>query len=123
MLGRLEGAFMHTTFFYYPNEKNTDFLRINSNYEDRKGGDMELLAGYYSNFHQFFIQNQSYRNTLDLVWDNKISRTDKFTLKATTSNFNRNITTSTFGMKAKQLSYFSEASYVKKTVNMMWLPA
>lgn len=75
---------------------------------------MEVLSGYYSNFHQFIIQNQTYRNTLDLVWDNKISSTDKFTLKATTSNFNRNITTSTFGMKAKQLSYFSEASYVKK---------
>jgi len=114
-LGRLEGAFMHTTLFYYPNEKNTISLGINSNYEDRKGGDMEILAGYYSNLHQFFIQNQSYRNTVDLVWDNKISLTEKFTLKATTSNFNRNITTSTFGMRAKQRSYFSEASYVKKT--------
>jgi outer membrane receptor for ferrienterochelin and colicin len=114
-VGRLEGAFMHTTLFYYPNQKNTISLGINSNYEDRKGGDMEILAGYYSNLHQFFIQNQSYRNTVDLVWDNKISLTDKFTLKATTSNFNRNITTSTFGMKAKQRSFFSEASYVKKT--------
>jgi outer membrane receptor for ferrienterochelin and colicins len=114
-VGRLEGAFIHTTLFYYPNEKNTVSLGVNSNYEDRIGGDIEVVAGYPSNFHQFFIQNQSYRNTLDLVWDNKISRTDKFTLKATTSNFNRNITTSVFGMKAKQRSYFSEASYVKKT--------
>ena len=114
-VGRLEGVFIHTTLFYYPNAKNTVSLGINSNYEDRIGGDIEVVDGYPSNFHQFFIQNQSYRNTLDLVWDNKISRTDKFTLKATTSNFNRNITTSIFGMKAKQNSWFSEASYVKKT--------
>ena len=113
-VGRLEGIFLHTTVFYFPNDKNTISLGVNSGYEDRKGGDIELLAGYYSNDHQFFIQNQTYRNTLDLIWDNKISNTDKFTLKATISNFNRNITTSVFGMKAKQLSYFSEASYVKK---------
>lgn len=113
-VGRLEGAFIHTTFFLYPNEKNSISVGVNSNYEDRKGGDMEILSGYYSNLHQFFIQNQTYRNTIDIIWDNKISSTDKFTLKGTTSNFNRNITTSVFGMRAKQLSYFSEASYVKK---------
>ena len=114
-VGRQEAAFIHPTFFFYPNEKNTISLSINSNYEDRKGGDIEVLAGYPSNFHQFFIQNQTYRNTVDLVWDNKISRTNWFTFKATTSNFNRNITTNAFGMRAKQLSYYTEASYVKKT--------
>lgn len=114
-VGRVESAFIHPTFFFYVNEKNTISLGINSNYEDRKGGDMEVLAGYSSNFHQFFIQNQTYRNTVDIIWENKISRTDRFTLKGTTSNFNRNITTGIFGMRAKQLSYFSEASYVKKT--------
>ena len=116
-VGRLEGIFLHTRLFYYPNDNNTISLGLNSNYEDRIGGDMEILAGYYSNMHQFFIQNQTYRNTLDLVWDNNISKTDKFTLKATTSSFNRNITTSVFGMKAKQFSYYSEASYVKKMTN------
>jgi outer membrane receptor for ferrienterochelin and colicin len=115
-VGRLEGIFLHTTVFYFPNDKNTISLGVNSNYEDRKGGDIELLSGYYSNSHQFFIQNQTYRNTLDIVWENTISRSDKFTLKATTSNFNRNISTSVFGMKAKQLSYYSEASYVKKMI-------
>ena len=114
-VGRLEGIFIHPTFFYYPNEKNTISLGINSNYEDRIGGDIEVVDGYPSNIHKFYIQNQTYRNTLDLIWDNKISRTDRLTLKATTSNFNRNITTSVFGMKAKQNSYFAEASYVKKT--------
>jgi outer membrane receptor for ferrienterochelin and colicin len=114
-VGRLEGAFIHTTLYYYPNEKNTVSLGVNSNYEDRIGGDIEVVDGYPSNFHQFYIQNQTYRNTLDLVWDNKISKTDHFMFKATTSNFNRNITTHIFGMKARQRSYFSEASYVKKS--------
>ena len=114
-VGRNESMFLHPTFYFYPNEKNTISVGISSNYEDRKGGDMEVLSGYYSSAHQFFIQNQTYRNTLDVIWENKISSTDKFTFKGTTSSFNRNITTSLFGMKAKQLSYFAEASYLKKT--------
>lgn len=114
-VARQEAAFIHPTFFFYLNEKNTISLSINSTYEDRKGGDMEILSGYYSNFHQFVIQNQTLRNTVGVVWENKISRNDKFTLKGTTSSFNRDISTSLFGMKAKQLSYYTEASYVKKT--------
>ncbi len=112
---RQEAAFIHPTFFFYLNEKNTISLSVNSAYEDRKGGDLEILSGYYSNFHQFFIQNQSFRNTLAFVWDSKINSKDKFTLKGTTSNFNRDISTNIFGMKAKQLSYYTEATYVKKT--------
>ncbi|NOT51469.1 MAG: TonB-dependent receptor [Chitinophagaceae bacterium] len=113
-LGRTESIFIHPTFFFYPNEKNTISLGISSNYDDRIGGDMEILSGYYNNFHQFFIQNQTFRNTVDIIWENTINSTDKFTLKGTTSSFNRNISTAVFGMKAKQLSYFSEASYSKK---------
>ncbi|MGH2552472.1 MAG: TonB-dependent receptor [Chitinophagaceae bacterium] len=113
-VGRQEAAFIHPTFFFYPNETNTVSVSINSSYEDRRGGDMDILAGYYSNLHQFFIQNQSFRNTLALIWDRKISSLDKFTFKATTSNFNRDISSNVFGMKAKQLSYYTEASYLKK---------
>lgn len=116
-LGKTESVFIHPTFFFYPNEKNTISVGISSNYDDRKGGDMEILSGYYSNSHQFFIQNQTFRNTIDLIWENNIRSTDKFTLKGTTSSFNRNIGTPVFGMKAKQFSYFSEASYLKKTKN------
>jgi outer membrane receptor for ferrienterochelin and colicins len=113
-LGRTESIFIHPTFFFYPNEKNMISVGISSNYDDRIGGDMEILSGYYSNLHQFFIQNQTFRNTVDIIWENNIHATDKFTLKGTTSSFNRNIGTAVFGMKAKQLSYFSEASYFKK---------
>lgn len=113
-LPKTEGVFIKPTFFFYPNEKNTVSLGVSSTYEDRIGGDMQVLGGYPNNFHQFFNQNQSYRNTVNLQWENRISPTDKLTVKGTTSNFNRNITTSYFGMKARQLSYFGEASYFRK---------
>ena len=42
---------------------------------------------------------------------------DRFIVKGTTSWFDRNIETNVFGMKATQLSYFTEASYLKKWDN------
>ena len=109
-----ENFFIHPTFFIYPNEKNTISIGINSVFEDRIGGDMQVLNKRPNGNHQFYIENQSYRNTIDIIWDNKIGKTDKFTLKGTGSSYDRNITTNVFGMRARQFSYYTEASYVKK---------
>ncbi|HUR65554.1 MAG TPA: TonB-dependent receptor, partial [Chitinophagaceae bacterium] len=113
-LGRTETVFIHPVLFFYPDEKNTISVGINSNYDDRKGGDMEVLSGHKNSSHRFFIQNQTFRNTIDIVWDKRIGASDKLTFKGTASHFNRSILTPSFGMRAKQLSYFSEASYLKK---------
>ncbi|MEO7923716.1 MAG: TonB-dependent receptor [Chitinophagaceae bacterium] len=109
-----ENFFIHPTFFYYPNEKNTFSFGINSFFEDRRGGDMHVLNRHPTGTHQFYIENQSYRNTLTFNWDKKINSSDKLSARGTSSSFNRNISTNTFGMRANQLSYFSELSYLKK---------
>lgn len=109
-----ENIFFHPVFYFYPNEKNTVSVGLNSVFEDRKGGDMQVLRNRPAALHQFYIENQSLRNTLEAIWDKKVRLTDKFSLKATISNYKRDITTNTFGMKAKQLSFYSEASYVLK---------
>jgi outer membrane receptor for ferrienterochelin and colicins len=114
-LPRVENAFIHPCFYFYPNEKNSISLGINSTYEDRKGGDMDILEGYYSNYHQFFIQDQTLRNTVDINWNYNMSQQDKFTFKVTTSSFNRSISTNVFGMKARQFFLYSEASWLKRT--------
>jgi outer membrane receptor for ferrienterochelin and colicins len=112
-----ENVFFHPVFFFYPNEKNTLSVGLNSVFEERKGGDMQVLRNLPDNQHQFYIENQSLRNTLEFAWDKKVRKADKFSLKLNISNFNRNISTNVFGMKAKQLSFYSEASYVLKKGN------
>lgn len=109
-----ENIFFHPVFFFYPNVSNTISIGVNSVFEQRKGGDMQVLRNLPDNQHQFYIENQSLRNTLEFTWDKKVRRTDKFSLKFNISKYNRNITTNVFGMKAKQLSYYSEAAYVLK---------
>jgi outer membrane receptor for ferrienterochelin and colicins len=114
-VGDLKSFFIHPVIFFYPNEKNTLSVGLNSNYEDRNGGDMQVLKDKKDNTHQFFISNKSFRNSADFDWENKISKTKKLTVKGIASWFNRDISTNTFGMKANQLSYYTEVSYLKKS--------
>lgn len=106
--------FLHPVIFLYPDKKNTISIGLNSTIENRKGGDMLVLDNKTDSRHRFFIRNRTWRNNIETSWENRINQGDRFHIKATASWLNRAIETSTFGMKATQLSYFSEASLVKK---------
>lgn len=110
----LKSYFLHPRFFLYPNKNNTIAVGITSNYEDRRGGDMQVLHATTDAQHQFFITNKTFRNTLDAEWTHNISKDAKLVIKGTGSQFNRDVATNVFGMKASQLSYFTEADYILK---------
>src|SRR6187402_3256827 len=106
--------FLHPTVFFYPNKNNLVYIGYNGVFENRKGGDMQVVDEKPDSQHQYFISNRSTRHTFDLNWENKINTTDRLILKGTSSWFDRKIETNVFGMDARQLSYFSEGSYLKK---------
>jgi len=110
----VKSLFVHPNIFIYPNKSNLLSIGYNGVFEDRKGGDMLVLDQKADNQHQYFNQDKIFRNTIDAVWENKINTKDRFSMKATSSWLNRHIETNTFGMKANQLSYFSEATYLKR---------
>lgn len=113
----LKTVFMHPKIFLYPNKMQTIAVGYNLTYEERKGGDMQVLQNKTDNTHQFYIGNTSLRNTADLNWEKKLNATDRITVKGTASFFNRKIATNVFGMRASQLSYYTEMSYLKKLRN------
>ena len=106
--------FLHPTLFFYPNKNNLVYIGYNGVFENRKGGDMQVVDEKPDTQHQYFVSNKSTRHTFDLNWENKINSTDRLILKGTSSWFDRKIETNVFGMDARQLSYFSEISYLKK---------
>jgi outer membrane receptor for ferrienterochelin and colicin len=107
--------FIHPTLFVYPNNSNTISMGYNGTFEKRKGGDMDVLNGKAEGLHKFYIENNLKRHTVDLQWESRLSNTQKFTIKAIGSLFNRGISTNNETIKGKQLSYYSEAAYVFKT--------
>ena len=106
--------FLHPTLFIYPDQNNLVSIGYNGVFEDRKGGDMQAIKDKSDNQHQYFVSNNSTRHTVDVNWENKINARDRLNAKATGSWFDRRIGTNVFGMKARQLSYFSELSYLKR---------
>ncbi len=110
----VKSVFVHPRFFIYGKNNTTLTLGYTLNYEDRNGGDMAVLKGNTSSFHQFFIQNKTLRNTIDGVWEKKYSDGGMLTAKANYSLMDRDIITNVFGMKGKQGSWYSELSYAKK---------
>lgn len=111
----IESYFFHPKLFLYPTEKNTVTLEYNSTYENRNGGDMQVLHTTKDANHQFFIRNKSFRNTIAASWENKLNKTDRLNFKGLYNFFNRDITTNVFGMKALQQTFFTEFSYLKKS--------
>jgi outer membrane receptor for ferrienterochelin and colicins len=111
-LPNLKTFFFHPRVFLYPNTKQTLILGYNLTYENRKGGDMQVLQQKTDDIHQFFIQNISIRNTADMELETRLNDKDRLIFRGTASFFNKDINSNVFGMKANQLSYFSELSYL-----------
>ncbi|MFM6926141.1 MAG: TonB-dependent receptor plug domain-containing protein, partial [Ferruginibacter sp.] len=110
----LKTFFFHPKIFFYPNEKNTFTLEYDGTYEDRTGGDMQVLHATKDSVHRFFIQNRSLRNVVAATWQNKLNQTTELNFKGLLSFFGRDINTNVFGMKANQQTYFTELSFLKK---------
>jgi len=113
----VKNAFVHPRFFFYGKHNSNLTIGYTFNYENRNGGDMNVLAGNTNTAHQYFNQNKSVRNTADIVWEKDMLDGSQFTAKANTSYYDREIATNVFGMKGKQTSWYSELAYHKKFTN------
>jgi outer membrane receptor for ferrienterochelin and colicins len=110
----LKTFFFHPKLFLYLNNKNTITVEFDGTFEDRTGGDMQVLHKTKDSIHRFFIENISNRNSIAGTWENKINKTSELNFKGLLSFYNRDIVTNVFGMRANQRTYFTELSYLKK---------
>ncbi len=110
----VKSVFVHPRFFIYGKDNSTLTLGYTLNYENRNGGDMQVLAGNSNTTHQYFNQNKTLRNTADAVWEKKFEDGGQLTAKANYSIMNRDIITNVFGMQGQQSSWYSEIAYSKK---------
>ncbi len=117
----VKSVFVHPRVFLYGGERSTVVLGYTLNYEDRNGGDMKVLNKTATAQNQFFIQNKSLRNTADITWERKTAGNGQFTAKASTSFFNRDVNTNVFGMKANQLTWYSEVAYAQRKAQHNYL--
>jgi len=113
----VKNIFIHPRMFIYGKNSSSLAIGYTFNYEERKGGDMNVLKNNADATHQFFVENKSNRNTVDIVWEHHLKNNVFITLKGATNFFIRDINTNLFSLKANQTLWYSEFAYSKKLKN------
>ncbi|MEP0366234.1 MAG: TonB-dependent receptor plug domain-containing protein [Cyclobacteriaceae bacterium] len=118
---RIRSLTLNPSFFYYPNEKSSLRLTLNSTLENRLGGDMEVINNDENGIHQFTEENESDRLSYQLTYQNQIDENKSISIKNSLTYFEREITEPDFIFRGKQWSSFSEVAYNYGTSRSSWI--
>lgn len=106
--------------FYYAGE-TTVSLGVNTSFEDRTGGDMNVIAGRGDATHTYFENNKSNRYSTQFKIEKKFENNSILTVKNSVGYFSRNISLSDYTFSGNQLSSYSEVSYLIPDERSEWV--
>ncbi|MCP1385824.1 TonB-dependent receptor [Runella salmonicolor] len=106
--------------YFYLNPTATLVVGGMGNWEDRIGGDMQVIKGQPDNTHQYYERNRSQRLASQLQFDKRFERSI-LTIKNSISYFNRTITQPGYLFGGHQVASFTEASYTHSGERSEWI--
>lgn len=107
--------------FLYMDEHNTGWFGVNTTYENRLGGDMQVIEGKADSIHQYFERNKIFRFSTQLSFTHKIDGESRINFKNTIGYFDRQLGEPGYDFRGKQLSSFSELSYLHNSERASWV--
>lgn len=108
-------------FFWKPNKKDTLWVGVDVQHENRMGGDVQVLNGQANNEHQYFERNISDRLSSQLSYTHKLDSLSQLNFRNTVGYFNRTIELPAFSFKGLQLSSYTEINYVRNGKRAGWV--
>ena len=118
---RIRSLTINPSFFYYPNEKSSLRLVLNTTLENRLGGDIQIIKDNPGGIHQFVEENESDRMSYQFTYQSQMDDDRSLTIKHSLAFFKRDITESDFQFMGKQWSSFSEAAYDYGSSKSNWI--
>lgn len=107
--------------FYYINKTATLSFGINSSFENRLGGDMKLINDNADSTHSYFERNITNRVSTQLKFEKTFTNKSVLTFKNSVGYFDRTIKKSDYVFSGKQISSFSELSYLLSKNKSEWV--
>jgi len=107
--------------FFYLGDKDSGWVGLNGTYENRLGGDIQVVDGHPDDLHQYFEQNKTYRFSTQLSFTHKIDTASQINFKNTVGYFNRSLTEPGYNFNGKQTSSYSEVNYVYHNKTFNWV--
>lgn len=108
-------------WFWYVNPSTTVSLGINSTFEDRLGGDMQVISGRTDNTHQYVEGNKTSRLSTQFRFDKTYANKGVLTLKNSIGYFSRDLTRPTYQFGGHQLASYSELTYSRPNPVFEWV--
>lgn len=112
---------IHPKIFFYPSKATTIAVSYTGTFENRKGGDMQVIQHVADTLHQFFEANNTKRHTIETIIESDIGNKNKLTYKASVSAFKRSITSNTIFFNARQINFFNEISLFIPKPKTSWV--
>lgn len=107
-------------FFYYPNDKTTFSFGINTGFEKRTGGDMQVINNKTDAIHSYFETNNTNRYATLAKFEKTFANKNILTIKNSIGYFNRTIERPAYLFEGQQLATFSEANYLIPKEKSEW---
>ncbi len=101
---------LNPKFYYYINPNTELNFGINTAFDKRNGGDMEVIKGNANNEHKFFEKNVSERYSSQFRFKNT-NKNRAISFKQSLSHFIRELAVPDYIFKGNQISSFTEATY------------
>ncbi len=109
-VARLKSFIIHPRLFFYPSSNTTITAGYTGTFENRIGGDVQVIKNNADSLHRFFERNNTNRHSGELLIEQHLLKGKKLEFKSSISSFNRAITSNTHFFKGNQFNYFTEAS-------------
>ncbi len=107
--------------FYYINPSTTISLGANTSFEDRLGGDMQVIKGKSDSTHTFYEKNSSNRYSTQLKFEKIFKNKSVLTVKNSISTFSRSIGLNNYNFSGQQTASYSEVSYLIPKEKVEWI--
>ncbi len=99
------------TLYFYPNATTTLRFGLNTTFDNRKGGDMQVLKSEPDTFHKYFEEDISKRFSTQLQFNKQLEKEKSIIIKNSVSYFDRAINQSNSAFKGKQVSSYTEGTF------------
>ncbi len=109
-VAQLKNAVIHPRLFFYPTKNITITAGYTATFENRLGGDMQVIGNKADNIHIYFEENKTVRHTAELLFENKFKNNIKIEFKNSFSSFDRKLTNNSVYFRGRQNDYYSELS-------------
>ncbi|MBO9616860.1 MAG: TonB-dependent receptor [Dyadobacter sp.] len=108
-------------WFWYLNASTKISFGINGSFEDRLGGDMQVIKDQADSTHQYYEGNKTNRLSTQLRFDKTLANKDILSLKNGIGYFARDLTRPDYYFGGHQVATFSELSYSRPDPVFEWV--